>query len=88
VPSPIRTARKPEVKLRGRALDPQDPALREQYHHVFRERWKLRAPVSVHVFSLEIESVSVIAYDLANGEMLVKLWDPQLGLRETRRSYP
>jgi Pyridoxamine 5'-phosphate oxidase len=77
-----------EVKLRGRALDAPDPELREQCHHIFRERWKLRAPASVHVFSLEIESVSVIAYDLANGEMLVKLWDPQLGRRETRRPYP
>ncbi len=78
----------PEVKLRGRVMDAQDPELREQYHHVFRERWNLRPPASVHVFSLEIESVSVIAYDLANGEMLVKLWDPQLGLREMRRPYP
>jgi Pyridoxamine 5'-phosphate oxidase len=77
-----------EVKLRGRALDPPDPELREQCHHIFRERWKLQAPASVHVFSLEIESVSVIAYDLANGEMLVTLWDPQLGRRETRRPYP
>ena len=77
-----------EVKLRGRAQDPQDADLREQYHHVFRERWKLRPPASVHVFSLEIESVSVIAYDIANGEMFVKLWDPQLALRETRRPYP
>jgi Pyridoxamine 5'-phosphate oxidase len=77
-----------EVKLRGRALDAPDSELREQCHHIFRERWKLRAPASVHVFSLEIESVSVIAYDLANGEMLVKLWDPQFGRRETRRPYP
>ncbi len=77
-----------EVKLRGRALDTQDPDLREQYHQVFRERWKLRAPASVHVFCMEIESVSVIAYDLAHGEMLVKVWDPQLDLRETRRPYP
>jgi hypothetical protein len=77
-----------EVKLRGRALDPQDPDRREQYHHIFRERWQLRAPASVHVFSLEIESVSVIAYDLTQGEMLVKVWDPPLGLRETRHPYP
>lgn len=77
-----------ECKLHGRALEAQEAELRERQRRALVEHWGASAPASFHIFSLEIESAAFIAYDSDAGQMLVKRWNPQLGLRETRRPYP
>jgi hypothetical protein len=76
-----------EVKLRGRAVEVQDPDQRERYYHAFAERWGARTPERFHIFSVAIERAAYITYATDTGEMIVKQWDPQRGLRETRRPY-
>ncbi len=73
-----------EFKLRGRVVQIQE----ERYHQLFHEKWGTQPPTRFHIFSVEIESASFIAYDIGRGEMLVKRWNPQLGLMEIRRKYP
>lgn len=73
-----------EFKLRGRAVELTD----EQYYQAIRERWEAPSFTRLHVFSVDIESASFISYDISKGEMIVKQWDLQRGLRETRRTYP
>jgi len=77
-----------ECKLYGRALAAQDTELRARHHRAFTEHWGSSAPASFHVFSLEIASAAYITYDGDAGQMLVKRWNPQMGLWEIRRPYP
>jgi hypothetical protein len=77
----------PEVKLRGQGVEVLDPDQWERHRHAFAERWGARAPERFHIFSLVIEHAAYITYDTDTGEMVVKQWDPQRGLRETRRPY-
>jgi hypothetical protein len=65
-----------EFKLRGRVVQIQE----ERYHQFFHEKWGTQPPARFHIFSVEIQSASFIAYDIGRGEMLVKRWNPQLGL--------
>lgn len=76
-----------EVKLRGRAVEVQDPNERERHSQAFSQRWGARTPERFHIFSVTIESVACLTYDTDTGEMLAKQWDPHRGLRETRRPY-
>jgi len=73
-----------EFKLRGKAIELNE----EGYYQTIRERWGVQPSTCLHVFSVDIESASFIAYDIGKGEMIVKQWDPQRGLREMRRAYP
>jgi hypothetical protein len=73
-----------EFKLRGRAVELTE----ERYYQAIREKWEAQPSTCLHVFSVNIESASFIAYDIGKGEMIMKQWDTQRGLRETRRTYP
>jgi hypothetical protein len=77
-----------ECKLDGRAMEATDPAVRARYEEAFRAHWGDQAPARFHVFALDVARAAFIAYDTTAGEMLVKRWDPQHGLREARRPYP
>jgi Pyridoxamine 5'-phosphate oxidase len=72
------TGNEVEFSLRGRAIDIRDPELRRRYAS---ERTYWREP-NFHLFSLDIESASLIEY--GNGEQSVKVWP--LG-KEFRQPY-
>lgn len=76
-----------EVKLRGRAVEIQDRDQWERYHQAFSQRWGARTPQRFHIFWVSIERAACISYDTDIGDMIVRLWDAQRGLRETRRRY-
>ena len=79
-----------EFKLHGRAVNVQDADLWEGYRQAFDERWQSPPPEAFpgHIFSLDIESAAFIGWDIEKGEMIVKLWSSELGVRETKRKYP
>jgi Pyridoxamine 5'-phosphate oxidase len=77
-----------ECKLDGRATEAADPGVQSEHQGIFRQHWAEHAPQLFHVFALDVEHAAFITYDLASSEMLVKRWDPQHGLRETRQPYP
>jgi hypothetical protein len=77
-----------ECKLTGRATEAVEPAVQTERLRVVREHWGRHAPTAFHVVALDIERAAFITYDLASSEMLVTRWDPDHGLRETRRPYP
>jgi hypothetical protein len=55
-----------EISIRGRALEIQDLELRRKYIAAVAERISWREP-HFHLFSLDIESASLIEYDVAQG---------------------
>ncbi len=57
-----------EFTLRGRAIDIRDPEVRRRY---VSERTHWQEP-QFHLFSLDIESASLIEY--GHGEQSVKVW--------------
>ncbi len=77
-----------ECKLAGRATEAANPLVQAEQHRLFREHWGGHAPTEFHVFALDIERAAFITYDLASSEMFLTRWDPDHGLRETRRPYP
>ena len=77
-----------EWKLNGQAREASDPVVHSQHQDAFRQHWAEHAPQRFHVFALDVEHAAFITYDLTTSEMLVKLWDPQQGLRERRQPYP
>ena len=77
-----------ECKLDGRAAEAADPVMRSEHQGIFRQHWAEHAPTLFHVFALDPEHAAFITYDLVSSEMLVKRWDPQHGLKETRQPYP
>jgi hypothetical protein len=77
-----------ECKLTGRATEAVEPVVQAKRERVFRAHWGGHAPAAFHVVALDIERAAFITYDLASSEMLVMRWDPDHGLRETRRPYP
>ena len=73
-----------ELKLYGHATEAD-----EQIRNGCREGWWAAKPAdAASVFSLNIDQATFISWDTEHGEMTVRRWAPQLGYRETRRSYP
>jgi hypothetical protein len=77
-----------EVKLYGRAIEYQDSDEGGWRHQVFRERWGASAPEAFHVFTVEIESVAYIAFDISASQTIVTQWDAWRGVRKMSRAYP
>jgi hypothetical protein len=73
-----------EFKLRGHAM----PDAEGRYVEVIRDRWRLAAAASLHVFWIDIFSASLTTYDFDHGLMLVKRWHAERGVSESRRPYP
>ena len=61
-----------EFKLRGRALDVQDPDIRERYAEAVYQKIDWRPEEPYHLFSIDIESATFIVYE--NDKQSVKTW--------------
>ena len=61
-----------EFKLRGRALDVEDPDIRKHYSTALYKKIDVRPEEPFHLFSIDIESVSFIIYE--NDKQSVKTW--------------
>lgn len=79
-----------EFKLRGRALAVGDADLWEGYRQAYADRWKARPPEGFpfRVFSLQIETATVIRWDIEKSEMIIDRWSAQGGVTSVRRAYP
>ena len=62
-----------EVKLRGRAVDVQDPEVRERNGQAAFEKTGWRPPEPYHLFSIDLEEASFIQYS-GEGHQTVKVW--------------
>jgi Pyridoxamine 5'-phosphate oxidase len=73
-----------ELKLYGRAIEAGD-----ELRDACREGWWTGQPrESARVFSLAIEEAAFVTWDYDRGEMTLRRWSPEGGVRTTRRSYP
>jgi hypothetical protein len=75
-----------ELKLRGRAVDVQDPATIERYCQALQEAIDWRPEGQFHLFALEIESAAFIKY-LENGDQRLIEWRPGSPARERLRRW-
>lgn len=62
-----------EFKLRGRAVDVQDPDERERYCVALFEKIAWRPDGPFHLFAVDIESAAFVKYD-GDGHQTVKRW--------------
>jgi hypothetical protein len=69
-----------DIKLRGTAVDEQDPEVRQAYREAVKARidWAPDEP-EFHLFSLDMMSAAWLRFG-QDGRAL--MWDPQAGLRE------
>jgi hypothetical protein len=69
-----------DVKIYGRAIDEQDPAVREAFREAIRARidWAPDEP-NFHCFSVDVEEAGYIRF---GDEPVALAWDPKKGLRE------
>jgi hypothetical protein len=75
-----------ELKLRGRAVDVQDPAAIERYCQALQEAIGWRPEGQFHLFALEIESAAFIKY-MENGDQQLKEWRPGSPVQERLRRW-
>jgi Pyridoxamine 5'-phosphate oxidase len=73
-----------ELKLYGRAIDADDE-LRAACDDGW---WTGRPRESARVVSLAIDEAVFVSWNYEGGEMIVRHWSRESGLRTTRRSYP
>jgi Pyridoxamine 5'-phosphate oxidase len=74
----------PELKLYGRAIEAAD-ALRAACSTAW---WTHQPHEAARVFSLSIEEAAFVTWDYEGGEMTVRRWTRETGLKTSRRSYP
>ena len=75
-----------DLKLRGRAVDVQDPATIERYCQALYEAINVRPDGQFHLFALEIESAAFIKY-MENGDQVVREWRVGGRARERTRRW-
>ena len=75
-----------DLKLRGHAVDVQDPETIERYCQALKEAIDWRPQGQFHLFSLEIESAAFIKY-LENGDQQLIEWRPGSPARERLRRW-
>ena len=75
-----------ELKLRGRAVDVQDPATIDRYCQALQEAVDWRPQGQFHLFALGIESAAFIKY-LENGDQQLIEWRPGSPARERLRHW-
>jgi hypothetical protein len=74
----------PELKLYGRAIEADDD-LRAACPSGW---WTDEPHEAARVFSLSIEEAAFVIWDYEGGEMTVRRWSRETGLKTSRRSYP
>jgi Pyridoxamine 5'-phosphate oxidase len=74
----------PELKLYGRTIEADDD-LRAACPTGW---WTERPDEAACVFSLSIEEAAFVTWDYEGGEMTVRRWSRETGLKTSRRSYP
>jgi hypothetical protein len=74
----------PELKLYGRAIEADDD-LRAACPSGW---WTDEPHEAARVFSLSIEEAAFVTWDYEGGEMTVRRWSRETGLKTSRRSYP
>jgi hypothetical protein len=74
----------PELKLYGRAIEADDD-LRAACPTGW---WTDQPHEAARVFSLSIEEAAFVIWDYEGGEMTVRRWSRETGLKTSRRSYP
>lgn len=74
-----------EFKLYGRAVLVEDRGVHEGDYDAW---WKSQPSDKYALFSLDIESVAFVAWDIAEGQMTLESWTIEGGLRARRRAYP
>ena len=72
-----------EFKLRGRAIEIQDQALREATAHAIKAESGWRPPEKWHFFSIDIEDAALIEWQ--DGEMHMARWNRERGLDHLRQ---
>jgi Pyridoxamine 5'-phosphate oxidase len=77
------SAGEPELRLYGRA-ETADERLRRECPGW----WADQPAEAAWVFTIRLEAATLLEWDYAAGEMLVRRWSPERGSRESRRSYP
>ena len=75
-----------ELKLRGHAVDVQDPAAIERYCQALQQAIDWRPDGQFHLFALEIESAAFIKY-LENGDQQLIEWRPGSPAQERVRHW-
>jgi hypothetical protein len=74
-----------EFQLLGRAVEVEDAELRE----ADPDAWWLAHPADASVvFWMDIESASLVTWNLGTSELEVRRWSVRLGLSASRRRYP
>jgi hypothetical protein len=76
-------AGEPELRLYGRAETAEEGARRG-----CPGWWADRPVKAAWVFTVRLEAATLLEWDYAAGEMLVRRWSLELGYRESRRAYP
>ena len=75
-----------ELKLRGRAVDVQDPVVVERYCRALQEAIDWRPEGQFHLFALDIERADLIRYQ-ENGDQVLREWRPGSPAQERVRSW-
>jgi hypothetical protein len=74
-----------ELKLYGRLVQVDDPALRDAAPGAW---WVGRPLEDADVFALEVERAAFLSWDGERGLMHVWRWSPDAGAEEVERPYP
>lgn len=74
-----------ELKLYGRVVPVEDPALRDAAPGAW---WVGRPREAADVYTLEIERAAFVSWDAERGLMHVRRWSAAGGAGETQRPYP
>jgi len=69
-----------DAKLYGRAVDEQDPDVREAFGRAIQARLDWRPDEPFHLFSLDVSEAAFVVF---GEERTVLTWDPERGLRRS-----
>jgi hypothetical protein len=74
-----------EFKLHGRALPIRETDLNDRDADAW---WKESAPDSFALYSIDIQSATLVTWDTLTGRLAVRNWSPRGGTTEMTRDYP
>jgi hypothetical protein len=74
-----------EFQVLGRAVLVDDDEVRRADDSTW---WQQLPPEACRVFSIEIDSATLVGWDIGKGFMSVRSWATDSGVSEVRRPYP